>query len=294
MIRPPEIVTAVVEIVSEKLGREAIFRKVNNREEYFILDLAFSYFQKADRNRRNDYRSGYLFVANKGKARLLFALAHTPIMSSFFKNNFDYQTFRAIIANTAKYRDNHYLRFSRKGVQEEIRTSDLDLFLKKLDELEESSFAKSAFGKSKTGKTGVGNIFGVCLADSFDKDVVGEVIENSWDLFLWLYPSKPVFKRNASLNRSLKSVDSKCEIGKIKNVPKPLLETPCEGRVEGAHIRPYKDGGSDKMQNGVWLCTAHHRLTEGKLDGSRGVDWFEVEYKERTRCSRKCITVGSS
>jgi hypothetical protein len=59
MITPPQIATAPVETVSEKLGREAIFRKVNNREEYFILDLAFSYFQKADRNKRNDYRSGY-------------------------------------------------------------------------------------------------------------------------------------------------------------------------------------------------------------------------------------------
>jgi hypothetical protein len=61
MINTPEIVNDIVKAVSAKLGREAISRKVNNREEYFILDLAFSYFQKADRNRRNDYRSGYLY-----------------------------------------------------------------------------------------------------------------------------------------------------------------------------------------------------------------------------------------
>jgi hypothetical protein len=59
MIKTPDIVNEIAKTVSEKLGREAIFRKVNNREQYFILDLAFSYFQKADRNRRNDYRSGY-------------------------------------------------------------------------------------------------------------------------------------------------------------------------------------------------------------------------------------------
>jgi hypothetical protein len=52
MIKTPEIVNDIVRAVSEKLGREAISRKVNSREEYFILDLAFSYFQKADRNRR--------------------------------------------------------------------------------------------------------------------------------------------------------------------------------------------------------------------------------------------------
>jgi hypothetical protein len=272
MIKPPEIVTAIVETVSEKLGREAIFRKVNNREEYFILDLAFSYFQKADRNRRNDYRSGYLYIVNKERKRLLFALAHTPIMSSFFKNNFDYETFRAIIANTVKYRDENYLRFSRKGVQEKIRTPNLEVFLNRLDELETSGFIKTVFSKSKVG-------FGICLASDFNQEAIGEIIQNSWDLFLWLYPSKPVFKRNAFLNRSMQSIDSKCEIGKIKNLPKVVTETPCSGQVEGAHITPYKDGGSDKLQNGVWLCNAHHRLTEGKLDGSRGVDRFEVEYR---------------
>ncbi|MFZ2634447.1 MAG: HNH endonuclease [Desulfosalsimonadaceae bacterium] len=280
MIKPPVIVSAIVETVSEKLGREAIFRRVSNREEYFILDLAFSYFQKADRNRRNDYRSGYLLIANKEKNRLLFALAHTPIMLSFFKNNFDYETFRTIIVNTAKYRDENYLRFSRKGIKEEIRTPNLEVFLNKLNDLDASGFTKTVFGKSKAGKTGVGNIFGLCLASDFNQETVGDIIENSWDLFLWLYPSRPVFKRNASLNRSLKSVESKCEIAKIKKLPQVVTETPCSGQVEAAHITPYKDGGSDKLQNGVWLCNAHHRLTEGKLDGSRGIDRFEVAYKD--------------
>lgn len=54
-MEPPAIVVKIRDSVSDKLGREAIVRKVNNRDQYFILDLAFSYFQKADRNRRNDY-----------------------------------------------------------------------------------------------------------------------------------------------------------------------------------------------------------------------------------------------
>ena len=45
MIKTPEIVNDIVRAVSEKLG-QAILRKVNSREEYFVLDLAFSYFQK--------------------------------------------------------------------------------------------------------------------------------------------------------------------------------------------------------------------------------------------------------
>ncbi|MBN1665163.1 MAG: HNH endonuclease [Deltaproteobacteria bacterium] len=243
------------------------------------MDLAFSYFQKADRNKRNDYRSGYLYLVHKREKRLLFALAHTPIMTTFFKNNFDYETFRSIITNTAQYRDEHYLRYKKMGVQDEkFRTPDLKVFLNKLDELEISGFTKSVFAKSKSGKTGVGNVFGICLASGCNEEEIVKAIEKSWDLFLWLYPTRPIFKRNASLNRSLQSIDRKCEIARIKNLPKSILKKSCSGQVQGAHIIPHKQGGSDKLQNGVWLCSAHHRLTEGKLNGTRGIDKFEVKY----------------
>lgn len=69
-----EFIEKIRIVVSEKLGREAIVRKINNRDQYFILDLAFSYFQKADRNRRNDYRSGYLYLQKDGVNQLLFVL----------------------------------------------------------------------------------------------------------------------------------------------------------------------------------------------------------------------------
>ena len=280
MIKTPEIVNDIVRAVSEKLGREAISRQVNNREQYFILDLAFSYFQKADRNRRNDYRSGYLYYRIKDKNYLLFVLAHTPIMTSFFKNNFDYEVFRNIIIDTDKYRDKNYLRFKINSKKEEIKTKNIQEFLYKLDEIEKFGFVKSVFAKDKKGKTGIGNIFGLRLAKEFSKNDISKIIEKSWDLFLWLYPSKPVFKRNASLNRSLQKIENKCEIGKIRNLPEAILKTACSGHVEGAHIKQHKHGGSDKLANGVWLCKLHHRLTEGKLDGKRGLDIFEVKFEE--------------
>jgi len=280
MIKTPEIVNDIVRAVSEKLGREAISRQVNNREQYFILDLAFSYFQKADRNRRNDYRSGYLYYRIKDKNYLLFVLAHTPIMTSFFKNNFDYEVFRNIIINTEKYRDENYLRFKRNSKKEEIKTKNIQEFLAKLDEIEKFGFVKSVFAKDTKGKTGIGNIFGLRLAKEFSQNDISKIIEKSWDLFLWLYPSKPVFKRNASLNRSLQKIENKCEIGKIRNLPEAILKTACSGHVEGAHIKQHKHGGSDKLANGVWLCNLHHRLTEGKLDGKRGLDIFEVKFEK--------------
>lgn len=279
MINTPEIVDDIVMAVSEKLGREAISRKVNNREEYFILDLAFSYFQKADRNRRNDYRGGYLFFEKDGKNYLLFVLAHTPIMTSFFKNNFDYDVFKSIILDTAQFRDEHFLRFKKDGINERIRKTNIQEFLHELDEIEKNGFTRSVFCKDTKGKTGVGNIFVLSLGRGFNKIDVSKIIAKSWYLFLWLYPSKPVFTRNSALNRSLQKVEAQCEIGKIKNIPKNILSSECSGQLEAAHIKPHKQGGSDRLSNGIWLCNNHHRITEGKLEGSRGVDSFEVNYK---------------
>lgn len=279
MINTPEIVNDIVRTVSDKLGREAISRKVNNREEYFVLDLAFSYFQKADRNRRNDYRGGYLFFEKDGINHLLFVLAHSPIMTSFFKNNFDYEVFRRIVQDTAAYRDEHFLRLKKNSKYKRIKTTNIQEFLHELDEIEKNGFTRSVFGKDTKGKTGVGNIFVLSIGRGFSKIDVSKIIVKSWYLFLWLYPSKPAFKRNASLNRSLQKIEAQCEIGKIKNIPKNILSSVCSGQIEAAHIKPHKQGGSDRLSNGIWLCNNHHRITEGNLEGSRGVDSFEVNYK---------------
>lgn len=281
MTKTPDIVNEIVSTVSRKLGREAIYRKVNNRDEYFILDLAFSYFQKADRNRRNDYRSGYLYYKKDNTNYLLFVLAHTPIMTSFFKKNFDYEGFKKIIISTSKFRDESALLCKRINKKEIIKSKNINEFIHQLDEIEKHGLIKSVFAKSTTGKTGIGNIFALGLGKGFKDEDISKIIDKSWNLFLWLYPSKPLFKRNASLNRSLQKIDRKCEIKKIKNLIKSILTTACSGQVEGAHIKPHKDGGSDKLENGIWLCNQHHRLTEGKLEGNRGTDTFEVRYKNK-------------
>jgi len=282
MIKAPDIVNEIVNTVSKKLGREAIFRKVNNREEYFILDLAFSYFQKADRNRRNDYRSGYLLGKNDTGYYLLFIIAHTPVMLSFFRNNFDYDVFKNILINTSKYRSEHFLRIDKgekkSKIRIRLRKKSLDDFFANLDDLNKKDFTKTYLAKSNKNQTGIDNILVLLIAKDIRIKDVAKIIDASWNLFLWLYPSKPVFKRNASLNRSLQKIERNCEIDKIKNLPKSILKISCSGQIEGAHIKPHKCGGSDKLENGVWLCNQHHRLTEGKLGGKRELNKFEVKY----------------
>jgi hypothetical protein len=274
----PDIVHKIVSSVSARLGREAIYRKVKNKDEYYILDLAFSYFQKADRNRRNDYRSGYLYYKKNDTNYLLFVIAHAPIMASFFNKNFDYSEFKKIIIDTSKYRNENFMLCKRANKEEVIISKKINEFIDKLDEIEKVGLIKSIFTNPLNNKTGIGNVFAVGLGKGFNENDVGKIIDKSWSLFLWLYPSKPLFKRNASLNRSLQKIDRKCEIAKIKCLPKSIIKTVCSGQVEAAHIKPHKNGGSDKLENGVWLCSCHHRLTEGKLEGERGLNKFSVKY----------------
>lgn len=274
-----EIVDIIKDAVSERLGREAIVRKVKNRNQYFILDLAFSYFQKADRNRRNDYRTGYLYFRNEdGQDCLMFVMAHSPVMTSFFKGNFDFEIFKELIIDTVGYRDENYLTCKLKNNYRTIKTSNLSEFLKEIDSLNEKDFTKTVFAKSTEGKTGVGNIFSLGIARGFKFSDIDKIIKNSWDLFMWLYPSKPIFKRNASLNRSLQKITRQCEIDNVIGIPDKIREKKCFGQIEGAHIIPHKNGGSDKLENGLWLCNLHHRLTEGKLEGNRDLKNINIKY----------------
>lgn len=276
----PSIVEKISQAISFKLGREATIRKVKNNDQYFILDLAFSYFQKADRNRRNDYRSGYLFLKDKeGKSCLLFVVAHAPIMFSFLLKNFDYLLFRQLVADTAMFRDKHYLEFTNRRQKQLIIEKSIQEFLVELDKIEVKGFAKTVFARSNSSEKGIGNIFGFEIARGFSENDVDEIIALTWDLFMWLYPSKPLFNRDASLSRSLKKIEKRCEIKSIKNLPKHILNAPCCTQIEGAHIKPHKLGGSDKLENGVWLCNVHHVLTEGKLSGQRTLTGIDVRYE---------------
>lgn len=278
----PAIVDKIVEIVSEKIGREAICRKVKNRDEYLILDLAFSYIQKADRNRHNDYRTGYHYYKKDKVNNLSFGIVHSPIMMDFFSKNFNYLDFRNILVDTSQYRDENYLCYYKSELVKKDRTKSKSFheFILELDNIEKNIGIGKILKRNVKTATGVGNIFIIRIASNFKENDINDIIDKSWDLFLWLYPSKPLFKRNASLNRSLKPVERKCEISRIKNLPKTISNTECSGRVEGAHIIPHQKGGSDKLENGLWLCNTHHRNTEGKLSGKRSIDKIEVKFKK--------------
>lgn len=95
-----------------------------------------------------------------------------------------------------------------------------------------------------------------------------EVIDAAWHLFSCLYPWESPRKRDASLRRAMLSKPGLrgCEYDQITGAP----QSNCDGSaVEAAHIVPYARGGSDRAWNGVWLCSKHHKMTEGRLSGCR-------------------------
>lgn len=286
----PEVVEKIAEVVSHKLGRSAIIRKVNNQDGWYVQDLAFSYFQKADRNHNVGYRAGFFFGGTDEENVLSFTLVHSPVMANFFRKNFDYTILREILIKTSKYRDKHILVYDgwyrgQKRKANQIQSAQLNEFLEELDDLSIKGFQTLLFpktistGKDKSKKAvAAGNWFDVVLGQGISPRDAAIIIDKSWQLFLWLYPSKPLFKRAASLNRSMRKIEQKCEFLQISNLPEMLRKTPCNGVVQAAHIKAHVHGGSDKAENGLWLCQHHHRLTEQRISGHRTSDKIHVKY----------------
>ena len=280
-------VTALLEAVSQKLGRQAIVRQVKNQDEWIILDIAFSYFQKADRNRQVGYRSGFSYFIDESDRRLMFKLVHTPIMFQFLHDNFNFEIFRDIVINTSKYRDFQYFKYKLYNTEKIGKfyggTFDtITELLKEIDFIEEHyGFVKTLFSKNNASKAGLGNTFYLDVAngDKLNVKNIPGIIDAAWPLFMWLYPSKPLFARDATLNRAMKHIQRECEISKVKELPKTIAHAMCNGIIQAAHIMPHHLGDNDKLSNGIWLCEKHHRLTEGHLSGSRTIDDTDISFE---------------
>ena len=111
---------------------------------------------------------------------------------------------------------------------------------------------------------------------------IDEIVEASWPLFLCLYPIKPIEGRSASLarNMTVRGILKECEFSKICLPDGHGISGECRGTIHGAHIKPDALGGSDRPENGLWLCQHHHRATEGSLKGARTLDEVNVHYVE--------------
>jgi hypothetical protein len=295
----PSTVVHVLDATSERLGRPAHCRKVRGRQEWYVHDLVFSFVQRGMRKGQTGYRVGYkIDIAHQD---IRFVLVHSPLIAQLFKHNLVLSSMIAVLQATEKARDRHWIyRSSRQALLSGsdgavIEGGSVNEFVNRLEEFDRRhGFVKDMFPKRRnTGKGEgaapvAGNTFYLGLANRTEvlnsREAVRLLVERTWPLFLCLYPVEPIEKRSASLARSMRAakIPQECEFSRIKgfelvdsgSLPSPL----CRGMVQGAHIKPDALGGSDRAENGIWLCEYHHRATEGKLSGRRNGTSLEVQF----------------
>ncbi|EDX82861.1 HNH endonuclease domain protein [Synechococcus sp. PCC 7335] len=289
----PRGVGFLKDALAERLGRPAASRAARgNLFEWYIIDPCFSVIQRVG-SRRSGYRSG--IQVRDGD--ISFYNVHSRTPAKQLKKNLK-QRPEAIISaaeGCLHLRDYHYLHFCSRQVSRQtgarrwadtvrvIKSPEWEEFKAEIEK-DLNSLVKDLFpelgstGHVGTGEAMRGSDFSLFLADyqqiefavtdSLAAERAAAVIDAAWHLFSCLYTWEPVRRRDASLRRAMLSSPGlcDCEYERIAGVAK----TACDGSaVEAAHIIPYARGGSDRAWNGVWLCSKHHRATEGKLSGRR-------------------------
>lgn len=289
----PLIVRRLSEAVGDRLGRPAYCRRVKNRDDWFVTDPVFSFVQHGMKKGTTGYRVGYFFDSEN--RTVLFVLVHSPLMARLFKRNLALPTLLDVVQRTAAYRQSHGVYRSSKlalrgGVDgDRIEADSVAEFVGHLRDFDERhGFIQDMFprvpnqGKGGGAARWAGNTFYLYLADVEELEEsranVARLVESSWPLFLCLYPVKPIERRTASLARSLRArgIPRVCEFASIRLLPGAGISPLCRGEVQGAHIKPDALGGSDRAENGLWLCEFHHQATEGRLSGSRNGSGVEV------------------
>jgi len=293
-IEEPRGVTFIKDALAERLGRPAASRMAkSNPSEWYIFDPCFAVIQRGVGNSNRGYRSG-IQVSN---ADISFYNVHSRTPAKLLKKNLK-QCPEAIV-NAAEgclhLRDYHYLHFSSRKISRQtgarrwadtVRVIESPTWKDFRRELESdlNGIVKDLFPKlPSAGRVGTGDAirgsdFCLFLADyhqiEFAKtDEIAakratEFVDAVWHLFSCLYPWESPRKRDASLRRAMLSKPGlcDCEYDQIMGAPQSHCDN---SAVEAAHIVPYARGGSDRAWNGVWLCSKHHKITEGRLSGCR-------------------------
>jgi hypothetical protein len=293
----PALVRRVHEAVSQKLGRPASVRQVKNRSCWYVNDPVLSFIQHGMKKGNTGYRVGYMI--EPGISEIQFRLVHSPLIAKLFKKHLGMETLLRLLDDTAVFRSYDYIfwdsrRYASHGQTFATLTSfesgELRETLLGIDN--QFGFAKDLFPeRQNTGKSGgkapvAGNTFYLLLANRraqlrTRRNVV-DLVDLTWPLMLWLYPQAPVIRRTASLARSMRvaKLERVCEFASIRlpRVRRSEAEMMCDGSLEAAHIKAHQHGGSDRHENGLWLCQKHHRMTEGRLKGSRSRERIAVRY----------------
>jgi len=293
-LEAPRGVLFLQEALAERMGRPAAIRAVkSNTSQWYISDPSFSVIQRGTGSNPRGHRSG-IFVDND---EISFHNVHSRTPALLLRRNLLQQPEALLIASerTRHLREYHYLHFSSRAASRAsggkkwddtvkiIESSSWDEFKQQIS-TDPCALVRDMFpelpsaGKVGTGVPVRGSDFYLLLADYRKIELeksdeaaarrATEVIDAAWNLFACLYPWDSPRARDASLRRAMLSKPGllDCEYNKIKDSDC----SDCDGSaVQAAHIVPHARGGSDRYWNGMWLCSKHHRMTEGRVKGSR-------------------------
>ena len=293
-IEEPRGIAFIKDALAERLGRPAATRVVkSNPSEWYIFDPCFAVIQRGVGSTNRGYRSGIWVTSTD----ISFYNVHSRAPAKLLKVNLKQRPDALINAaeGCLHLRDYHYLHFSSCKISRQtgakrwadtVRVIESPTWKDFRKEIESDlgNIVKDLFpdlpsaGKVGTGDPVRGSDFCLFLADYHRIELAStdeiaakraaEVIDAAWHLFSCLYPWESPRKRDASLRRAMLSKPGLrgCEYDQITSTP----QSNCDGSaVEAAHIIPYARGGSDRAWNGVWLCSKHHKMTEGRLSGCR-------------------------
>jgi hypothetical protein len=260
------------------------------RGKWFVLDPCFFALQRGLGKERRGYRSGIYVNGDE----IAFANVHSRAPAQYLRTNLIAHPEALISAaeRTRRLRAGHFLswasrskakRNSGRDYHEEIDIDNWREFKETLS-ARARSIALDLFpvlrssGGSPNGVAVRGSDFYLLLASTkclqHETDVVraiatsAMIIDAAWHLFACTYPWERGTQRRDDLHRAMtRHVGrQRCEYWTISALP-PLR---CDGtKCQAAHIKPYARGGTDRPWNGLWLCRAHHRATEGLLRGER-------------------------
>jgi hypothetical protein len=260
-----------------RLGRSPSVRQVIGREHFYIQDPLTSHVQRGDHKFPFDYRNGLLVDLEAQDC--YFSLVHCPAIARHIKKNFDISTLFDVLDRISCWCDEYALGWSSVMMQSDfwIVHRDYATFRHQILDFESAHGLKKDlfYGLDKrrhrNPKARKGNFFSLRLGTLERIGSADELIDAAMPIFGWCLPSEEHPGRVASLAASLAGagIAKICEFSSILDAPEHFYATECTASIEGAHIRPHAKGGSAASSNGLWLCSLHHRLSEGKVMGQR-------------------------
>lgn len=310
--KTPVSVVAFSEALSRKLGRPAVVRQGKNSysNNWTIFDPDFDSIRRSANVSGRSYTTGLSIKFDGSYFTVWIETSNDPGLAANLRKNLitSPETLVKVARSTGLLRAGNMVTWSSKRLSDaaggkhtmrEIHLDDLDSFLRELKKHANQKVIKEDLfvdlpNAGKHGGIGPysGKTFRFLVTHGSEKEikrmtetVAGEmelkkqtlnIIKKIWPLWIMFHSHGLREPRRADLRRRMdaKLKVSKCEFCNIVGLPKEIAHTKHKGKVVSHHIEMHIKGGTDLIDNGIYLCEQHHHLIHiwGKTKGRRDLD----------------------